>query len=115
LKFTLTSTDVGEWGMNTAAYFCMDKLQVRTTGMGIIAPLPVTVRIYPNPVVDQLTVTGSAIRQVSVIDFGGRLIYQLQANGQPRLTIPVSRWGKGAYVVRVTDATGTVSRKIIRK
>lgn len=26
--FTLNSTDSGDWGMNTAAYFCMDKFQV---------------------------------------------------------------------------------------
>ena len=26
--FTLSSTDVGAYGMNTAAYFCMDKFQV---------------------------------------------------------------------------------------
>ncbi|MBQ6080644.1 MAG: DUF4465 domain-containing protein [Muribaculaceae bacterium] len=26
--FTLSSTDSGDWGMNTAAYFCMDKFQV---------------------------------------------------------------------------------------
>jgi hypothetical protein len=116
LKFTLTSTDVGDYGMNTAAYFCLDKLQVRTAGAdGIIAPLPATVQIYPNPVADQLTVAGSAIRQISVVDLGGRLIYQLQANGQPQLTIPVSQWGKGVYIVRITDATGTVSRKIVRK
>ncbi|MDR1675591.1 MAG: DUF4465 domain-containing protein [Tannerella sp.] len=116
LTFTLTSTDVGDWGMNTSAYFCLDKLQVRTTGAGgIIVPLPVTAQVYPNPVADQLTVTGSAIRQVTVIDLGGRLICQLQANGQSQLTIPVSRWGKGAYIVRITDATGTVSRKIVKK
>ena len=27
--FTLNSTDSGDWGMNTAAYFCMDKFQVK--------------------------------------------------------------------------------------
>ncbi|MBR4829612.1 MAG: DUF4465 domain-containing protein [Muribaculaceae bacterium] len=27
--FTLNSTDVGDYGMNTAAYFCMDKFQVK--------------------------------------------------------------------------------------
>ena len=27
--FTLNSTDMGDWGMNTAAYFCMDKFQVK--------------------------------------------------------------------------------------
>ena len=29
--FTLNSTDVGAYGMNTAAYFCMDKFQVNDT------------------------------------------------------------------------------------
>ena len=27
--FTMNSTDTGDWGMNTAAYFCMDKFQVK--------------------------------------------------------------------------------------
>lgn len=27
--FKMNSTDTGDWGMNTAAYFCMDKMQVR--------------------------------------------------------------------------------------
>ena len=31
--FTLNSTDVGAYGMNTAAYFCMDKFQVNVSGM----------------------------------------------------------------------------------
>jgi hypothetical protein len=115
LKFTLTSTDAGAWGMNTSAYFCVDKLQVRTEDTGIRPPLSLTPQIYPNPVTDQLTVTGSAIRQVTVIDFSGRLIYQLQTDGASRLTIPVSRWSSGACIVRITDATGTVSRKIIKK
>ena len=32
LYFTLGSTDVGDYGMNTSAYFCMDKLMVKTDG-----------------------------------------------------------------------------------
>ena len=28
--FTLSSTDTGDWGMNTAAYFCMDRFMVMT-------------------------------------------------------------------------------------
>ncbi|MDR1102188.1 MAG: DUF4465 domain-containing protein [Tannerella sp.] len=116
LKFTLSSTDVGEWGMNTAAYFCLDKLQVRTADTdGIHVPPPSTVQVYPNPVVDQLTVAGSTIRQVTVYDVSGRLVCQLQANGQSRLTIPVSQWSNGIYIMQITDATGTVSRKIVKK
>jgi hypothetical protein len=29
LSITFDSTDKGQWGMNTSAYFCLDKLQVR--------------------------------------------------------------------------------------
>jgi hypothetical protein len=32
LRFTLETTDVGEWGPNTAFYFCMDKLAVEAEG-----------------------------------------------------------------------------------
>ncbi|MDR1336630.1 MAG: DUF4465 domain-containing protein [Tannerella sp.] len=116
LKFTLSSTDVGDWGMNTAAYFCLDRLQVRTVDTdGIHTPLPATVQIYPNPVADQLTVAGSAIREVTVFDDCGRLIYRLQANGQPQLTVPASGWSNGVYMVRIVDASGTVVRKIVKK
>lgn len=32
LFFQMKSSDSGEWGMNTAAYFCLDKLQVQRVG-----------------------------------------------------------------------------------
>jgi hypothetical protein len=117
LDFALESSDTGEWGMNTAGYFCLDKLQVRTvnTDAGILLPEKTATGVYPNPVVDRLTVTGSAIRQVQVADLGGRTVYQLQADGQARLTIPVSNWAKGVYIVRITDGNGTDSHKIIKK
>ena len=33
--FTLNSTDTGDYGMNTSAYFCMDKFQVNDTATAI--------------------------------------------------------------------------------
>lgn len=33
IYFTMSSTDAGEWGMNTTAMFCLDKLMVKTEGM----------------------------------------------------------------------------------
>ena len=32
VKFDLTSTDVGDWGMNTPAYFCFDNLSIEKRG-----------------------------------------------------------------------------------
>ena len=38
IYFTMSSTDSGEWGMNTPAYFCLDKLAVKeTSGSSIVS------------------------------------------------------------------------------
>lgn len=39
LYFTMSSTDTGEWGMNTPAYFCMDKLSVATAPESSVAQI----------------------------------------------------------------------------
>ncbi len=36
--FTMNSTDVGDYGMNTAAYFCMDKFQVKAKDEPVVDP-----------------------------------------------------------------------------
>lgn len=34
--FTMSSTDAGEWGMNTTAMFCLDKLMVKSDGIASV-------------------------------------------------------------------------------
>ncbi|MDR2469430.1 MAG: DUF4465 domain-containing protein [Tannerella sp.] len=117
LMFQLTSTDTGEWGMNTPAYFCMDKLQVKTSGSnGIVLPVVASARAFPNPADDRLIITGTAIRDVTVHDLSGRTVYRLPADNSPsELIIPVFHWAKGIYMIRITDSTGTSSHKIIKR
>ena len=38
--FELNSTDTGDYGMNTAAYFCMDKFQVKVEDEPVVPPTP---------------------------------------------------------------------------
>ena len=52
--FTLNSTDVGDYGMNTAAYFCMDKFQVK----GADDPEPPVVDQVGAPTFEGYTVDG---------------------------------------------------------
>ena len=40
--FTMNSTDTGAYGMNTAAYFCMDKFQVKGEGEPVVDPTELT-------------------------------------------------------------------------
>ena len=39
LRFSLSSTDVGDWGMNTPAYFCFDRLNYQDLAPVIINPV----------------------------------------------------------------------------
>jgi hypothetical protein len=116
LTFALESSDTGDWGMNTSAYFCLDRLEVRTAGTDrIITPEVTAVRVYPNPVVDRLLVSGAALEHVTVTDMGGRTVFRLRAGGESQLSIPAGSWAKGVYVVRVVDRSGTSSHKVVRK
>ncbi len=57
LLFTLSSSDVGQFGMNTPAYFCVDNVsisEVLTSSHQVHQAL--SVEVYPNPVVDVLRI-----------------------------------------------------------
>ena len=58
LKFILSSSDVGDWGMNTPGYFCVDNLYV----------IPDAPPIVANPIPD-LTITSNGAD--TVIDLSG--------------------------------------------
>ncbi len=54
LEFSLSSTDNGDFGMNTPAYFAVDNLTTfgEPVGLKELLATPVTYQVYPNPVVD---------------------------------------------------------------
>ena len=57
LRFSLSSTDVGGYGMNTPAYFCIDNLTINYTSTATEdQAASAAIQAYPNPVHDQLTV-----------------------------------------------------------
>ena len=76
LSFTLYSSNIGAYGINTPTYFCMDNLNdVNTSTQSLIQDLEVN--IAPNPSSDFVTVeiqqARSADFTVSIFDTAGRL------------------------------------------
>lgn len=55
LEFRLSSSDVGAYGMNTPAYFCMDLLTIDLSS-GNEKPEPAGLLTFPNPAAEQLFV-----------------------------------------------------------
>ena len=77
----LSSTDNGDWGMNTPGYFCMDNIQIlaKPTSAKNMSPDEgfISLKFYPNPSSGQFFVeTGSsATAKLAIFDMSGRMVY----------------------------------------
>lgn len=71
-----------------------------------------TVKIYPNPAVDVITIgTQGKIAQYKILDMSGKIV----ATGSKDKSINVSNLSKGNYIIVVETETGKFSEKFIKK
>jgi hypothetical protein len=110
LYFTLTSTDVGIFGMNTPSYFCIDDLTTRDVSVAAREPVRESaLEIFPNPASDFFIVdwAGPLPETLILVDITGRIALQtVLTPGHNR--IDVSRLPRGVYFARVGGAGARV-------
>jgi hypothetical protein len=104
LLFTLTSSDVGIFGMNTPAYFCIDEV---LTGSPTSTNAPDAIadwRIWPNPARDLLfTTAAEGTRLFEIRDVQGKLVQTgTLAAGQQE--IEMVKFQPGMYYLRMIDS-----------
>ena len=104
LQFNWSSSDNGDWGMNTPAYFCMDDLSVNTVGVEELDSNALFV--YPNPVKNQFTVNTSG--DLGVFDLSGKLVHATTVKVGD--IVSVSNFNSGIYFVKV----GALVQKIVK-
>jgi Domain of unknown function (DUF4465)/Secretion system C-terminal sorting domain len=113
LVFTLTSSDVGSFGMNTPSYFCLDNFTTLdvVTGINELNTFENSTVIYPNPTSSQLNITSvNQIEKVEVYNQLGSMVYQSTSNFND-----VSVLAQGVYLVRITDTKGNaITKRIIK-
>ncbi len=106
LVFTMSSTDVGMFGMNTPAYFCMDDLQYNpnpiSTRNQIVEPLD----IFPNPTTTYFSIENLEIEEeqalLSIHDVTGKVVLERQLNKwESNFDIDISTLSIGIYIVKV--------------
>ncbi len=97
MYFTMTSTDVGEWGVNTPTYFCLDKLTVleSTGGVSDVAESAVTLS-YDR---EAMTVNVAGADFAIIADTMGRTV---MSGEQSRFDI--SHLPAGVYVVKAGNS-----------
>jgi hypothetical protein len=75
-----------------------------------------SMEIYPNPVSAELNIktTGEIISRVTIIDVLGQIVYH-QALASSALSIDVSSFAPGIYVLEAETTSGIMTRKFIRE
>ncbi len=101
LYFTMSSTDTGEWGMNTPAYFCMDKLAVETKAETLLTEVGAPCQIA----YDRKAAEASASGFLGVYDASGNLLMSSEAGKLNLKHLPA-----GVYILRAEGQ----SLKIVR-
>lgn len=100
LTFDLQSSDNGTFGMNTPAYFCIDDLTFDVV-TEIESELTSGISISPNPVLNQLTISGlKEGPEISITDLTGRTIEFTSATELHGIKLEISTIPAGIYQIR---------------
>ncbi|MEM1322530.1 MAG: DUF4465 domain-containing protein [Bacteroidota bacterium] len=101
LSYSFSGSDIGMFGLNTPAYFCMDDATTADMSTSLEGPLErLELSIFPNPTSDFLLFDWRELPdgQLKITDLHGR---QLTAQNlqQGRNRINVGDWPAGTYVL----------------
>jgi hypothetical protein len=113
VQFKLISSDLGQFGMNTPAYFCLDN----------IGPLPLSLdglntndfSVYPNPARDIIYFENNSPLSnytVTVFDSFGKIVLENSLNPA---SLDVSYLPSGLYVARIRNSEAELFKKVIKK
>ena len=117
LVFFLSSTDNGDYGMNTPSYFCLDNLNGTHTGVKnfVANNNSVNVNVYPNPFRNSINIDGiKDVNQIYVTDISGKIVYNSNGNFINN-QIDLSSLTKGFYLMNIKTQNKIISKKIIKQ
>lgn len=109
VEFLFESSDVGQWGINTPQYFAIDEISYSVTAN--VAEIPIEVKVYPNPVVDVLTVKADE-GEIVIYDLNGSKKFSAENKGITE--IDMQAFPSGVYFVEVTTREGSAIVKVIK-
>jgi len=116
IDFLLTSSDMGSFGMNTPAYFCMDDLTILGLNLSVNETQNnFDFKVYPNPVAEKLFVEskyGTAQKAI-ISDLNGRILFQQNLEGQ--IIISAENLPAGMYLLQLNNGTQQATTRFIKQ
>lgn len=109
VSFRFESSDVGIFGINTPTYFAIDDVSYQYYwGLNENS---MEISVFPNPVVDQLTIKGET-GVVTILDLSGKVLKTV--DHKLLSSIDLSDFEPGLYMVELQNSKGKFSTKILK-
>lgn len=67
--------------------------------------------IYPNPSRGEVTIEATAMQRVTVINILGQVVFDAPTGGDS-MTLDLTSFGAGIYMVRIATANGTMAKRV---
>lgn len=122
LSFSLSSSDVGSFGMNTPGFFCIDDLTL-STALGVENYNPENgLAIFPNPAGESTEIiyntSSPAYVSLKVMDVTGNEVTSQNLNsfaGENRFKINTAQFAAGVYYVTLSLDGKILTKKLIKQ
>ena len=90
---------------------------ISVTPTGITTPEVSTIRMYPVPVSDLLTVESpdTPLRALRVVALNGTIVRQVTCGGENTSVISLGGLSPGSYIILTTTDKGVFSGKVVKK
>jgi hypothetical protein len=113
ILFELHSTDNGQFGMNTPAYFAFDNLTFFQSGVGLPQNSSASYAIYPNPAQDVVTLRETNYQTFSLIVSNAQGAVVVERDASQEHKIDVRSLPNGVYFLQMTGTLGTKTERIV--
>jgi hypothetical protein len=112
VAFHFESSDIGDFGINTPLYFCMDDLKINAVPNAILDFESNNFTIFPNPASDfiQFKASQNAISKIDLYTLTGQFI---RSYSNANETILLSDLPVGMYLIKFRNLNSSYSRKFV--
>ena len=115
IQFSLESSDVGDWGMNTPAYFCMDDFNGLHDAVSSRLVEQSNVNVFPNPFKNHLNIDlPHSAKNIMLTNQSGQVIFKQRLHNENNIKLTaLDSYQAGVYILIIETAGNNISRKVL--
>lgn len=115
LNVQLSSSDVGQFGINTPAYYCLDNFTTNETNLSTTTVAAAALKVYPNPATETLFVEAvtAVPHRISVMSLTGQVVLSVQPT-ELKTALSIGTLPAGVYQLQVTAAAGQATHRFVK-